>query len=48
MLENTGGATKDGQPREAGNTGHTRRRNTNTHHNRLGHHMRKQTQTTQI
>jgi hypothetical protein len=38
MLENTGVAIKNGQSRETGNTGYTRRRNTNTHHNRFGHH----------
>ena len=38
MLENTGGAIKNGQSRETGNTGYTRRRKTNTYHNRFGHH----------
>ena len=32
-LENTEGEIKNGQPRESGNIGHTRRRKTNQQHN---------------
>ena len=40
MLENTEGAIKNGQYRETGNTGYTRRRKTKQKHNTIcvGHH----------
>jgi len=40
MLQITEGAIKNGQSRETGNIGHTRRRNTNQKHNTIcvGHH----------
>ena len=40
MLENTEGAINNGQSRETGNTGYTRRRQTKQKHNAIyvGHH----------
>ena len=40
MLENTEGAIKNGQSRETGNIGYTRRRKTKQKHNTIcvGHH----------
>jgi len=40
MLDNTNGAIKNGQPRETGNIGYKRRRNTKQKHNTIcvGHH----------
>jgi len=49
MLENTEGAIKNGQSRETGNIGYTRRRITEQKHNTIcvGHHY-KQTNTNNI
>jgi len=48
MLENTEGEIKNGQSRETGNIGHTRRRNTTQKHNTIcaGHHYMQTTQIT--